>query len=72
MIYENTFLDPKLGRKWEPDPDPKKFCGSGIGSGSARIQNFLQDPDTDSELKVMDPAQDPELNLNLIRHHQNY
>jgi hypothetical protein len=55
MIYKNTFSDPKLGRKWKPDPDLKKCCGSGTGSGSTRIQNLLQDPDTDSELKVMDP-----------------
>jgi hypothetical protein len=45
-----------------------------VGAGSGRIKNFLQDPDTDPELKVMDPdpASDPELNLNLIRNHQNY
>jgi hypothetical protein len=32
--------------------------------GSGRINNFLQDPDTDLELKVIDPdlAPDPELN----------
>jgi hypothetical protein len=40
-------------------------CESGTGSRSARIQNFLQDPETDPELKVMDPdpALDPELDL---------
>jgi hypothetical protein len=45
-----------------------------VGAASGRIQNFLQDPNTDPELKVMDPdpAPDPELNLNLIRNHQNY
>jgi hypothetical protein len=37
----------------------KQCCGSGTGSGSARIRNFLQDPDP--ELEVMDP----ELDLNL-------
>jgi hypothetical protein len=74
-------LDPKLSGKWEPDPDPKKnvadpqhwhCCGS--RSGSAKIQNFLDDPDKDPELEVMDPdpAPDPELDFNLIINHQNY
>jgi hypothetical protein len=35
------------------------------GSGSARIRNFLQDPDP--ELEVLDP--DPELDLNVIKIH---
>jgi hypothetical protein len=53
-------LDPKLGGKWEPDPQGSKI--------------FLEDPDTDPELKVMDPdpAPDPELDINFIRDHQNY
>jgi hypothetical protein len=40
-------------------------CGSGSGSGSARIRNFLQNPEQDPELEVMDPAPDPELDFNL-------
>jgi hypothetical protein len=45
-----------------------------VGARYGRIKNFLQDLDTDPELKVMDPdlAPDPELNLNLIINHQNY
>jgi hypothetical protein len=45
-----------------------------VGAESRRIKYFLQDPDSDPELKVMDPdpAPDPELDLNLIRNYQNY
>jgi hypothetical protein len=42
----------------------KQCFGSGTqccGSGSARIRNFLQDPDPDPHLEVMDP--DPKLDL---------
>jgi hypothetical protein len=45
------------------DLDRQQCCGS--GTGSARIQNFLQDPEP--ELEVMDP--DPELDLNLTKKH---
>jgi hypothetical protein len=50
---------------------PYQCCGSGTGSGSARIRNFLQDPEPDPELEVMDPdpALDPELDLNLTKIH---
>jgi hypothetical protein len=72
-------LDPKLSGKWEPDPDPKKNVADPqhwhcCGSRSAKIQNFLDDPDKDPELEVMDPdpAPDPELDFNLIINHQNY
>jgi hypothetical protein len=43
-----------------------------VEAGSGRIKNFLQGPNTDPELEVMDPDPAPELNLNLIRNHQNY
>jgi hypothetical protein len=58
-------LDPDVA-----DPQQWQCCGS----GSAKIQHFLDDPDTDPELEVMDsdPAPDPELNLILIINHQNY
>jgi hypothetical protein len=50
-------------KKIVSDPQHWQCCESGTGSRSARIQNFLQDPETDPELKVMDPALDPELDL---------
>jgi hypothetical protein len=43
----------------------KKRCGS----GTRKYQNFLQDLDTDPELKVLDP--DLALDLILIRNHQH-
>jgi hypothetical protein len=63
-------------KKIVSDPQHWQCCesGSGTGSRSTGIQNFLQDPETDLELKVMDPdlAPDPELDLNLIRNCPNY
>jgi hypothetical protein len=43
----------------------KQCCGA--GSGSARIRNFLSDPDMDPELEVLDldPAKDPKLDFNI-------
>jgi hypothetical protein len=56
------------------DEGSHQCCGSGSGhgSGSARIRNFLQDPDLEPELVVMDPdlALGPELDLNLTKNHQ--
>jgi hypothetical protein len=44
---------------------------STYAAGSARIRDFLSDPDKDPELEVMDPALDPELvfhfNKNTVR-----
>jgi hypothetical protein len=36
-----------------------------ILSRSARIQNFLPEPDRNPKLEVMDPASDPELDVNI-------
>jgi hypothetical protein len=37
--------------------------------GSARIRNFLQDPDPELEVMDPDPDSDPKLDLNLIKNH---
>jgi hypothetical protein len=44
-IKKHTFLDPKLGGKWEPDPDPKKMLrilntGSAVDPDPQRSKTF--------------------------------